>query len=333
MPASAATPALSKPSKVSLKSNKEKKIDQDACRPGTSFAKSGIQRPKAASLRMAQTLAMFDSFDRSYHSCYRLNINDIQNSIVERMDSLVSSLAALSPSTSTQSDSTTRMEQRREASRTLNAHLICLQSASYAARDIAAQQAAVVFEEINKHRPQEIKVKRGKTTKKERKEKEVPTTSKSDRTTQREKASSSKHSHITNHVNSETPVTNNRVVNKRRSAQTPTSTTPVEKKSKKENCVKKRTSNRLSKTPRVKAKEEDEPTYCFCSRISFGEMIGCDNDKCEIEWFHFECIGLTTKPKGKWFCPNCRHPDSARMPKASRSINVNSRNSAAVEKV
>ncbi|KAE9418847.1 hypothetical protein Angca_009257 [Angiostrongylus cantonensis] len=337
MPASAATPAVSKPSmKVSLKTNKEKKVEPETSKPSTSSGKPLIQRPKVAALRMAHALAMFDSFDRSYRSCYCVNISDIQNSIVERMDSLVNSLAALSPSTSTQNDVAIRIEQRREATRTLNAHLICLQSASCAARDIAAQQAAVVFEEINKHRPQEVKVKRGKATKRDRKEKEVPTSSKSDRAVQREKASVSKQSHIANHVDgmSETPVTNNRVVNKRRSTQTPSSTIQVEKKSKKENGVKKRTSNRLSKTPRAKAKEEDEPTYCFCSRISFGEMIGCDNDKCEIEWFHFECIGLTTKPKGKWFCPNCRHPDSARIPKVARAISsINSRNSAAVEKV
>lgn len=27
-------------------------------------------------------------------------------------------------------------------------------------------------------------------------------------------------------------------------------------------------------------------------------MIGCDNDNCEIEWFHLECVGLTpdTRP-------------------------------------
>ena len=35
-------------------------------------------------------------------------------------------------------------------------------------------------------------------------------------------------------------------------------------------------------------------------------MIGCDNDLCPIEWFHFGCMGLTAKPKGKWFCPKCR---------------------------
>jgi len=27
--------------------------------------------------------------------------------------------------------------------------------------------------------------------------------------------------------------------------------------------------------------------------------------QCPIEWFHFACVGLTTKPKGKWYCPRC----------------------------
>ncbi|XP_034249256.1 inhibitor of growth protein 1 isoform X2 [Thrips palmi] len=52
--------------------------------------------------------------------------------------------------------------------------------------------------------------------------------------------------------------------------------------------------------------DPDEPTYCLCDQISFGEMILCDNDLCPIEWFHFGCVALTTKPKGKWFCPKCR---------------------------
>jgi len=52
--------------------------------------------------------------------------------------------------------------------------------------------------------------------------------------------------------------------------------------------------------------DPDEPTYCSCNQISFGEMIGCDNNSCPIEWFHFKCVQLVTKPKGKWFCPQCR---------------------------
>lgn len=51
--------------------------------------------------------------------------------------------------------------------------------------------------------------------------------------------------------------------------------------------------------------DPNEPTYCICQQVSYGEMIGCDNPECPIEWFHFGCIALTTKPKGKWYCPKC----------------------------
>ncbi|KAI2653037.1 Inhibitor of growth protein 4 [Labeo rohita] len=46
--------------------------------------------------------------------------------------------------------------------------------------------------------------------------------------------------------------------------------------------------------------DPNEPTYCLCHQVSYGEMIGCDNTDCSIEWFHFACVGLTTKPRGKW---------------------------------
>ncbi|KAM8923765.1 inhibitor of growth protein 4 isoform 3-T3 [Pelodytes ibericus] len=51
--------------------------------------------------------------------------------------------------------------------------------------------------------------------------------------------------------------------------------------------------------------DPNEPTYCLCHQVSYGEMIGCDNPDCSIEWFHFACVGLATKPRGKWFCPRC----------------------------
>ncbi|KAK6175383.1 hypothetical protein SNE40_013859 [Patella caerulea] len=51
--------------------------------------------------------------------------------------------------------------------------------------------------------------------------------------------------------------------------------------------------------------DPNEPTYCLCHQVSYGEMIGCDNPDCPIEWFHFACVRLNAKPKGKWFCPRC----------------------------
>ena len=44
---------------------------------------------------------------------------------------------------------------------------------------------------------------------------------------------------------------------------------------------------------------EDEPTYCYCNNVSYGEMVGCDSDTCEREWFHLECVGLKVAPVGK----------------------------------
>ena len=42
-------------------------------------------------------------------------------------------------------------------------------------------------------------------------------------------------------------------------------------------------------------------TYCWCGG-DVGRMITCDNPNCRMEWFHFECVGITHKPRGKWFC-------------------------------
>ncbi|XP_054575327.1 inhibitor of growth protein 4 isoform X6 [Eptesicus fuscus] len=60
---------------------------------------------------------------------------------------------------------------------------------------------------------------------------------------------------------------------------------------------------------RSKGKNSDEEAPKAAQKklklVSYGEMIGCDNPDCSIEWFHFACVGLTTKPRGKWFCPRC----------------------------
>ncbi|KAJ8387367.1 hypothetical protein AAFF_G00157440 [Aldrovandia affinis] len=53
------------------------------------------------------------------------------------------------------------------------------------------------------------------------------------------------------------------------------------------------------------AYDPNEPRYCICNQVSYGEMVGCDNQDCPIEWFHYGCVGLTEAPKGKWYCPQC----------------------------
>ncbi|KAG8950556.1 hypothetical protein FRC04_007375 [Tulasnella sp. 424] len=34
-------------------------------------------------------------------------------------------------------------------------------------------------------------------------------------------------------------------------------------------------------------------TYCYCDRVSYGEMIGCDDDQCQRQW-------------GEWVCDECK---------------------------
>jgi hypothetical protein len=43
--------------------------------------------------------------------------------------------------------------------------------------------------------------------------------------------------------------------------------------------------------------DADEPRYCYCNGVSYGQMVGCDADDCEREWFHLECVGLKVAPR------------------------------------
>eukprot|EP00043_Microstomoeca_roanoka_P005721 m.57511 g.57511 ORF g.57511 m.57511 type:complete len:235 (-) comp13092_c0_seq2:164-868(-) len=52
---------------------------------------------------------------------------------------------------------------------------------------------------------------------------------------------------------------------------------------------------------------EDKAKYCLCRKGSYGAMIACDNQKCPIEWFHLDCVGLAEAPEGTWYCPLCRN--------------------------
>lgn len=50
------------------------------------------------------------------------------------------------------------------------------------------------------------------------------------------------------------------------------------------------------------ADEESEPLYCWCQEPEWGSMVGCDNKHCKYEWFHYSCVGITRKPRGRWYC-------------------------------
>jgi hypothetical protein len=54
--------------------------------------------------------------------------------------------------------------------------------------------------------------------------------------------------------------------------------------------------------------QQDSKLYCYCKcpYDEVSEMIGCDSHECPIEWFHFDCVGISVPPIGTWFCPECR---------------------------
>lgn len=75
--------------------------------------------------------------------------------------------------------------------------------------------------------------------------------------------------------------------------------------------------------------DPNEPRYCICNQVSYGDMVACDNEdvskilsecnffklnkfvinnlffQCPFEWFHYPCVNITAPPKGKWYCPQC----------------------------
>lgn len=52
--------------------------------------------------------------------------------------------------------------------------------------------------------------------------------------------------------------------------------------------------------------DDDDALYCICNKVSYGDMVGCDNDDCAKQWFHYKCVGVTEEPTGEWLCPDCK---------------------------
>lgn len=62
----------------------------------------------------------------------------------------------------------------------------------------------------------------------------------------------------------------------------------------------------------------DEPVYCYCRQVYYGDMVACDAPDCPIEWFHIECVGLRSLPRGQWYCPECNEKISKSAKKKKR---------------
>ncbi|CAI2347284.1 unnamed protein product [Caenorhabditis sp. 36 PRJEB53466] len=66
-------------------------------------------------------------------------------------------------------------------------------------------------------------------------------------------------------------------------------------------------SNRVKEESRHKSKRESEE-WCICDGVNVDSemMVECENKNCRVEWFHFDCVGLTASPENEWYCPECR---------------------------
>lgn len=40
-----------------------------------------------------------------------------------------------------------------------------------------------------------------------------------------------------------------------------------------------------------------QPLFCICNKPEFRKMIECDN---------VSCVGVRRKPRGEWYCPECK---------------------------
>lgn len=59
--------------------------------------------------------------------------------------------------------------------------------------------------------------------------------------------------------------------------------------------------------------------YCYCSSLSYGEMIGCENTYCEKQWFHMDCVDdRPPSSDAVWHCKDCRKL----LEKFKKNINV-----------
>jgi chromatin modification-related protein YNG2 len=73
---------------------------------------------------------------------------------------------------------------------------------------------------------------------------------------------------------------------------------------------------------------EDQEIYCFCQKLSYGEvggvvrykrytdwlqMIACDNALCAYQWFHLPCVNLKAPLPERWYCSECSSSNSRKQ--------------------
>jgi hypothetical protein len=52
-------------------------------------------------------------------------------------------------------------------------------------------------------------------------------------------------------------------------------------------------SSEPTKTPQTSTEQK----WCYCNGEESGNMIGCENDDCAIQWFYVECLKSSVYPR------------------------------------
>ena len=63
--------------------------------------------------------------------------------------------------------------------------------------------------------------------------------------------------------------------------------------------------------------------WCYCKAPEDDKpMIACDYPDCLIQWFHLDCLKLSTTEilKGNWYCPDCRKKFTGRRPPCNKRL-------------
>ena len=58
--------------------------------------------------------------------------------------------------------------------------------------------------------------------------------------------------------------------------------------------------------PNEPNEDNEQELFCLCNQPEYGKMIACENVGCDIVWFYYACVNVKRKPRGRWFCPDCK---------------------------
>ncbi|KAK7499783.1 hypothetical protein BaRGS_00008874 [Batillaria attramentaria] len=64
----------------------------------------------------------------------------------------------------------------------------------------------------------------------------------------------------------------------------------------------------VSPSKQRQRKRQSKKLWCSCRKTEdYDNMVACENENCEVQWYHLSCVGLNHTPEADevWFCPTC----------------------------